>query len=172
MKSQRGFTLIELMIYVGLTALVMGLFAAILITVTRITGQQSSSSQVTSELSFLMTTIKREIHESLGATVNNTQVILIKDATTNPVTTSIINYDADAKKITIEKTGPAPTTASPLSTNHITVDNVLFEKMVDETNPSSTIIRMTITASANTTNPQNQSTKTLTATAAPFILSQ
>ena len=42
-STHLGFTLIEVMIYIGLTAVVIGLFGGILITATRISGEQGSS---------------------------------------------------------------------------------------------------------------------------------
>ena len=88
MRKQAGFTLIELMIYTGLTAVIIGLFAGILITATRIQGEQGSSAQVTQELNFLMTSIKRYVSSAVSYTViTPTQLQLTSDhGTTQTVT--------------------------------------------------------------------------------------
>ena len=52
------------------------------------------------------------------------------------------------------------------------IDSLLFERLQDISHPSSTIIRVTITASASTTDPTAALTRTLTSTASPFLQSQ
>lgn len=172
LSASSGFTLIELMVYVGLTAIVMGLFGAILITVTRIQGQQSASSQVISELSFVMTSIKRHIHESASVdVVSPGRLELVKDPDALPPETATILYDSTNKVIVLNEEGLDPHPGA-LSTNKITIDDVVFEKFSDSNNISSVAVKISITASTNTTNPQNQVTRTLTATAAPFMQSK
>ena len=171
MKSSRGFTLVELMIYAGLTAMVMGLFGAILVTILKVQGEQTSSSKVSSELSFIMTTIKRHIHETeTVAEVSSSSAHLIKDMLAVPTNEAFITYDAAQKLITIADTSIG--SVEQISSDQTRIDSLVFEKLEDSENPASIAIRVTITASASTTDPGRQATRTLQATASPFVQSQ
>lgn len=166
MKASRGFTLVELIIYVGLTAMVMGLFGSIIITILRVQGEQSSSTQVSTELSFIITTIKKHIHEAATVQSNGTQLSIIKNDS-NHVT---VLFDIGSHSIVIADDSIGP--SERINSNRVNIDSALFEKLQDATNPLSAAIRMTITASASSTDPGRQSTKTVRATASPFLQSQ
>jgi len=169
MKASKGFTLIELLIYARLTAMVMGLFGAILITILRVQGEQSSSSKVSSELSFMMTTIKRHIHEAVtvpNVDVTGEHIVIMKN--NGPVS---INYSPIEKAILIADS-TLPDAGGKLNSRLTKIDALNFEELQDADNPSSTVIRITITASASTTDPTRQNTRTLEATASPFLQSQ
>lgn len=171
MKSARGFTLVELVIYVGLTAMTIALFGAILVTILRVQGEQNASSQVSSELNSLMTTLKRHIHEaSTVPVVGPYQIDFLKNPSEGLFQTFIITYNPIAKNITIND--GAVGTTEQVSSDRTRIDDLLFEKLQDPVNASSVLIRITITASASTTDPSRQSTRTLQTTAAPFKLSQ
>ncbi len=167
---QAGFTLIELMIYMGLTAVVIGLFAGILITTTRIQGQQSSSAQVTQELSFLMSTIRRYIQSSVEyEIIDSSHIVITTDLTTIPPTQKNVAYDSLAKKITLTEIGADGSSVSQLSSAKISIDNLTF---VDIREGSSTALHISITASASTTDAGRLSTRTLESTAATLLQQQ
>lgn len=164
----------ELMIYVGLTAMVVGLFGAILVTILRVQGEQNSSSQVSSELNTLMTTIKRHIHETYSFTaVEQHQLDLIKNPSEGLMQAfSIVYIPADGIINITDGSMPPETATEQISSNRTNIDDLTFEKIYDPANPDSLAIRISITASANTTDPARMSTRTLQATASPFLQSQ
>src|SRR5687768_10239551 len=85
MKQQRGFTLIELVIYMGLMSIVVGLFAGILVTIVRIQTQQTSARQVAAELNFVLSTITRDVRDSVSFTVSTSTLTLTTSlASTTP----------------------------------------------------------------------------------------
>jgi type II secretory pathway pseudopilin PulG len=171
-KSNSGFTLIELVIYAGLTAIVIGLFGAILVTILRVQGEQSSSVQVSSELNFLMTTMKRHIHEARQINlIDSMHLSLIKDESTEPITTALISYDSDLKTISVTEDGLNPS-VEQISSDRILIDDLVFEKFQNLSNPSSTAISIIMTASANSTDPAKKSTRTIRGTASSFLQSQ
>lgn len=166
-----GFTLVELLIYTGITAIVIGLFAGILITVTRIQGQQSSSADVTQQLNFLMSTIKRHIHSSIEYRIDagTNALTLIIDPGTTPPTQKVISFDSTGKRILLASSSPSGASQDQLSSVGIGVDELLFTEL---SQGSSTAIQIVITASASTTNPTQVLSRTLQSTAAILVQEQ
>ncbi len=169
--NNAGFTLVELLIYTGITAIVIGLFAGILITVTRIQGQQNSSADVTQQLNFLMSTIKRHVHSSVEYSIDGdtNALTLIIDPGTAPATQKVISFDNEGKRILIASSSPSGTTEDQLSSAGIGVDQLLFTEL---SQGSSTAIQIVITASASTTNPTQVLSRTLQSTAAVLVQEQ
>ena len=164
MKSSRaGFTLVELLIYVSLSAVVIGLFGGILITATRIQGEQTSSAGVTRDLNFLVTTIRNYVHGAVSYTRDSaTQVTLATDHGT----TQTIVYLPDEMLINvIDSDGGTPVT-SQLSSTNIRIDDLTF---TDIRSGSSTALQFSITASASTTDPGREATRTLQSTASTLL---
>ncbi len=164
-RTQQGFTLIELMIYTGLTAMIIGLFAGILITTTRIQGQQSSSAQVTQELNFLMTTLERYVHSATDFTVSAGHLGITIDQST----TKSIDLITGNHKILVTENSQSGSTATFLSSSKILIDNLTFTALQDG---NSKAVQIVITASANTTNPQQMVTRVLESTAALLVQEQ
>jgi len=164
--SRVGFTLIEVLIYVSLTAIVVGLLSGILITATRIQGQQTSSIDITKELSFLMSTIKRHVHSAIEYTTTQTELTLNVGSGLE----EIITYDPVLKTVKLNEIDPVSgSSESQLSSDNIVIDNLLF---TDLRQGSSTAVQITITASASTTNPQNAVSRTVQSTAAVYVQEQ
>lgn len=164
-----GFTLVELLIYVTLSAVVIGLFGGILITATRIQGEQTASASVTSDLNFLSNTIRGYVHDSVSYTVGSaTQVQLATDHGT----TRTIVYDADTKLISLTDNGPGGEVVSQLSSSRIRIDDVTFTDIRNGVNGSSTALQFSITASASTTDPGRQATRNIESTASSFVQEQ
>ncbi len=169
-SSRAGFTLVELMIYMGLTAVVIGLFAGILITTTRIQGQQGSSVQVTQELSFLMSTIRRYVQSAVEyEVIDSGHVLITTDLNTLPPTQKDVAYDSLARKITLTEFGVGDSVVSQLSSSKISIDKLTF---IDIREGSSTALHISITASASTTDASRLSTRTLESTAATLLQQQ
>lgn len=167
-NPQSGFTLFELLIYVGLSAIIIGLFGGILITTTRIEGQQVSSADVTRDLSFLMTTIKRYIHASAGTLVTGTHSLVIYPNDTPPTRITVYWDPAPALPVIyLEEVDPITGAAvSQLSSSKIRINDLTFTSLKSG---SSTSIQISITASASTTDPTKTSTRTLQSSAATYL---
>jgi Tfp pilus assembly protein PilV len=168
--GQKGFTLIEVMIYASLTAIIIGLFGGILITATRIQGQQSSSARVTQELSFLMSSIKRIIHSGTDFALNGAhEITVVVDTDTIPPTTKKMSWSAETQAITLTEVGPGGQQISTLSSAKSIIDDLTFTEL---SSGSSKVVRIEITASASTTNPQQAFTRTLQSSAALLLQEQ
>jgi len=156
--NQRGFTLIELVIYMGLMSIVVGLFAAILVTIVRIQTQQTSSRQVASELNFIMNTITRDVRNSQALSVtSSTLTITTNEASTTPTIITLAD-GAVAKKEGTNAT-------STLSTNRVVADALAFTELSSGTAKA---VQIVLTLSFNTSNPTQVFTQTLQTTAAPL----
>lgn len=168
--AQAGFTLIELMIYVSLTAVIVGLFGGILIVTTRIQGEQNSSVQVTQELNFLMNSIKRYVHDSTSYVISSpTQLVTETNDGVNRLSQTI-NYDSILKEVDLtEDDGVGAPVVSRLSSNKIHIDGLTF---TDIRQGSSTAVHINIVATASTTNPVNAITRTLESTASSLVQEQ
>lgn len=158
-RDQHGFTLIELVIYMGLLSIVVGLFAGILVTIVRIQTQQTSTRQVISELNFVMNTITRDIKDSASLSVaTNTLTIGTSVASTNPIIISIEN-GAITKKEGSQAT-------STLTTDRVVADELTFDELVSGDNQA---VQIVLTFSFNTENPAQDYTQTLQTTVAPLL---
>ena len=158
LQTRKGFTLVELLIYSGLLIIVVGLFGGILVTITRIQSQQNAARNVTLEANFVMTTIKRLVRDSTYLTITtSTLTVGTNSSTTDP--TSITQSNG---AITIQE---AANTATNLTTSRVSIDSLAFTELVSG---SSQAVKINMTLSFNTTNPQQSATQTLETTVAPL----
>ena len=63
-KNKKGFTLLEVLIYVTIFAIVLGFLSVILITTTRVEMRESAATEVTQQSSYVVQTIQRLVRES------------------------------------------------------------------------------------------------------------
>jgi type II secretory pathway component PulJ len=156
---QKGFTLIELVIYMGLMSIVIGLFAGILVTIVRIQTQQTSSRQVSSELNFIMNTITRDIRDAQSLSVTtSTLEITTYEASTTPTIITIEN-GAVAKKEGANAT-------STLSTDRVFADALTFTNL---SSGDTQAVQVILTLAFNTENPAQEYSQTLQTTAVPLL---
>jgi len=63
-NSSSGFTLLELVIYTGIFASVAGLLTSILVSTTKVTTNQTVTTQVSNELNLLLSTVQNQVRSS------------------------------------------------------------------------------------------------------------
>src|SRR3989344_6285263 len=68
--SVNGFTLLELLLYTALFAVIAGSFVAITTIVTRVETREVSSLEVSNQMTFVMQTVQRLVSESSAIIVN------------------------------------------------------------------------------------------------------
>ncbi len=164
-RASRGFTMIELMIYAALTAVIVGMFAAILITVTNVQNRQSSSSKATSEMGFLMTTMQRLVHEASGFTLLDAHTLVLASST--PGATKTLAFDEGAHSITqTDDDGVNPSALSTLSTTNIQINDLTFTEF---SSGASKTVHISLTATVFPDNATQKLTRTLETTAALYI---
>ncbi|HEY4496670.1 MAG TPA: type II secretion system protein [Candidatus Paceibacterota bacterium] len=155
-RYQRGFTLTEVIIYVGLFAGIATLLVGSLVTILNIEGRENSANEVTSQLSLAFQTVQRLVRESSliekvyegtdeGAScVAFCSVKLrMEDSAKDP---SIIRSDADGVYL---KEGAGLEAA--ITTDRIRVDNFKFVKF--ETSGTKAILQIDAAFTYNVGNP-------------------
>ena len=157
MKKIKGFSLVEILIYTAIIGIVGTLFSNILIIVTRVQNQQTSSIEVNQQMNFALSTIQRLIRESsaieiTAGTPASTLKLRVKDFAKDPT-----NITLSSGKIVLQQGGGA---AFNLTTDSVVVSQLSFLKIT--TYPGRDTVQIDISISYNTQNPQQQFTKTLT----------
>ncbi len=135
MKSNRGFSLLETLLYLAIFAIVGGALFGILTNVVRISTQEVSGGEVTSQLQFVMQTINRLVQGSSNIEIStSTAVSVLKlrmsNPTQDPTCISLVNGVLKLAQ------GPdqfqpqnCTTTTTDLTSNKIVVDTALFKRI-------------------------------------------
>ena len=163
-RKQGGFTLVELLLYTAVLAIIGGLLTGVLITSIRTQKRDSSTNQVTQQLDFVLGTVQRLIRESslveavyegslpeIACSQHCTLKLRMNDPAQDP---TIIRSDINGVYL---KAGAS--LEVPLTTDEIVVDSLGFTKF--EVAGGHAAVQLDATFSASTTNPQLASTKSL-----------
>lgn len=158
---RRGFSLLEILIYTAIIGIVGSLFGGILVSVTRIQNQQGASTEVNQQLNFVVSSVQRVIRESsyvdiATGTATTTLTLKMQNPAKDPTVIKIANG-----KITLQQGGSSPL---ELTTSAVTVDKLIFLKITNY--PGHDSVQVDVTLSHNTSNPQQQFTKSLSSAVA------
>ncbi len=157
MEKIKGFSLVEILIYTAIIGIIGTLFSNILIIVTRVQNQQSSSVEVNQQMNFAMGTIQRLIRESSAVEIaTGTPVSNLKLRTKDPAKDPT-NITLSSGKITLQQGSGS---VFNLTTDSVIVNQLSFWKIASY--PGRDTVQIDISISYNTQNPQQQFTKTLT----------
>lgn len=161
--SKKGFSLIELLVYVSIFAVVAGLMTAVLITILKVNQEESASVETSEQLSFVMQTISRLIRESsnIETASANSLKLRMKDSAKDPTCLYLENQTI---KI-IE--GPDPSNpqncnlnaSSSLTSAKVIADKLEFSKISNY--PGHDVVSVDIQLTYNSNNPQSQATRNL-----------
>jgi type II secretory pathway pseudopilin PulG len=165
-SSRAGFTLIELLIYSALTAIVVGIFVGILLLITNINSRQTSSSQLTTEVGFLMSNMRRLVHQATSFSIPDSQTLELT-MNTVPVTTNTIVFNEVTKTIELIEDGPGGAHTSTLSAESIQIDDLTF---TNRSNGLSKSVSISLTATVFPDNAVRTLSKTIETTAALYVL--
>ncbi len=151
----KGFTLVEVLIYSAILMVVSTLLVSILSVVTRIAGTENASSEIANQGNFIIQTIQRLVRESSAVEVSadqKTLTIYARDYTTASVT---VVFNSTNKNVTLTDSGGV----SLLNTSKIIVNSLAFKKL---SNPNALdIVGIDVTLSYNSANPGQALTRTL-----------
>ena len=161
-QNKKGCSLLEILIYTGLIAMVGTLLSGILISVTQLGNQQSASSEVNQQLNFVLQTVQRLVRDSSlvdipSGTATSSLVLRMKIPSEDP--TKI--YLSGNKIYLQQGTGGTP---SPLIDDQILANNITFVKI--SAYPGHDSVQVDLTLSYNTQNPQESFTKSLSSAVA------
>ena len=162
LQNKKGFSLLEILIYTGLIAIVGTLLSGILISVMQLGNQQSASTEVNQQLNFVLQTIQRLVRDSSlvdmpSATATSSLVLRMKTPSEDPTRIYISN-----NKVYLQQ--GAGGTPAPLTNDQVLVNNLNFVKI--SAYPGHDSVQVDLALSYNTQNPEQSFTKSLSSAVA------
>lgn len=154
---EKGFTLIELVVFVAIFSVAAIFLVSILITVTRTQLRQSSVNELNAQIAFISNTIQRLVRESSQianepAGVASTTLILRRASSTFDTTKIFVDPGMTAIYLQeVDQNGVTSTTV-PLTNSKVKVTNFSVTKY--QTPSGVAIAQIDFTLDYNTTNPQ------------------
>ncbi len=162
MKNNKGFSLVELLIYISIVTVVSGFLTVILMTTTRVHNQESADAEVTGQIDFVMQTVNRLVRESSNVE-NATSASLklrMKDSAKDPTCVSLAG---GVIKLSEGNTTGNPQDCSPstsdLTNSRVIVDQLSFKKFSQY--PGHDTVSVDLQMSYNTQNPQIKVSRSL-----------
>jgi type II secretory pathway pseudopilin PulG len=162
-KYHSGFTLVELLIYMGIFAIAATTITGILITTVRVQNQEVASTEVTQQLNFVLNNVQRlvgqssEVEKTYEGTDPNapcTTFCTLKLRMLGDKDPTLISSDANGVYL---KQGSGAQTL--LTNSQIKVNNIKFT--IYSTTGGHATVQVNASFSYNSTNPQLAITKTL-----------
>lgn len=153
-RRKEGFSLIELVIYLGLTIILLGLLSSILFTILKVQQNQSSAFKLNSELNFIMNSIRTDVRQGTAISVtSSTLTVNTASSSTNPIIINSSNGTAYRKVGT--------NLAQALSSSQVTLDSLTFKEY---SGTSTKAVQILIVLTSNPDNPQIKETRSLQST--------
>ncbi|OHB22547.1 MAG: hypothetical protein A2939_05470 [Parcubacteria group bacterium RIFCSPLOWO2_01_FULL_48_18] len=150
--SIRGFSFVELLLYVSLFVIGSIFLVGILYSSLRIQGRESAAVEVTDQSNFIMQTIQRLVRNASLIEDASSSLILRMEETAKDPTRIFVNSN-----IIYVKEGSGADVA--LTDSKTTVDQLTFTKFSNP--PAKDTVQINLTLSYNTTDPTRAFTKTL-----------
>ncbi len=163
--NKKGFTLIEVLIYVAIFAVIAGLATSILLIVTRVNQRESSSAEVTGQLNFVMQRLQQLVRESSNIDISagittSTLKLRMKDPVKDPTCLSLVGGVIKLAEGP-DATNPNNCTSntSDLTSDRVVIDTFDFKKSTQYPGHDTLSINMQMTY--NSTNPESRIQRTL-----------
>ncbi len=162
MRHQRGFTLVELIIYIGIFSIAAMLLIGVLTTFTKVQVRESATTAVSQEAQFVIQTIQRlvtdaSLIELAKDSATSTLKLRMPVAADDPTciqfsngTVYLMQGNDGVNKQTCFATSTAQ--AKTLTTSKVVVNTLTFKKF--ENPPATDTVKIDLTLSYNSTNPQ------------------
>src|SRR3989344_3461223 len=161
--SKKAFSLIELLIYVSIFAVVAGLMTSILVTILKVSQKESASIETSEQLSFVMQTVSRLIRESSNIETASADSLKLrmKDSAKDP---TCLYRENQIIKLAEGPDSPnnndnCTPTASNLTSSKVIADKLEFSKITNY--PGHDVVSIDIQLIYNSSNPQSQITRNL-----------
>jgi hypothetical protein len=148
---RRGFTLFELVIFMGIFAGVIVMFVTILVSVMRVQVRQEGAAEVNGQSQFVLQSIQRYVEQSSlvempADTASTTLKLRMVSSSTDPT----VIYSSSSI-VYVTQAGGSP---QPLSSNKVLVSNLTFVKRANAGGHDSVSVAFTV--AFNTASPQQQ----------------
>lgn len=174
MKDNRGFSLVELLVYVSILGIASGLMVGILSTLVRVQNQETSLLEVSEQSQFLLQSIQRNIRDSSAIVVKTAttttpldqdavpaegSVLRLKMRSGGATSTVTIYLQGTAVKITERNDNTLAESTSAITSDRVLVSSLSFKKRSNPPGHDAVLVDFTI--AFNTTNPQLSVSRTL-----------
>jgi len=171
-KYNKGFTLIEILLYVGITAVIAGSMFGIFNTVTKTGLKQSASNEASTQLNFVMQTVQSLVKSSsliespiATTTATSTLKLRMEDPLKDPTCISLVGGIIKLAEGPDENNKQNCTsTLSNLTDNNVVVDQLDFKKFSQY--PGHDVVSLNIQITSSSTNATNRVTRNLQASIA------
>jgi len=174
--NKKGFTLVELLVYTGIFAVVSGLMIGILTTTLRVNQRESASAEATSQLNFVLQTIQRLTRESSAIIVNSSSTNMDTDDTIGSQQTRLVLRMKDSSETNSSARDPIVIYAedniikmsegrggyqrvSDLTNSRVLADNLKFTKYTQY--PGHDTVGVDIQLTYNSQDPSSRATRNL-----------
>lgn len=156
LETSAGFTLIELLIYIAIFSIVVVTMAGLLVSITQVGDKTTSSSEVSSQLNFVMQNIQRLVKNSSNIDITadistSTLVLRMEDPAKDPTVIFL-----SSSTVYLEE-GSSPTTS--LTSGNVTVNYLNFKKISQY--PGHDIVYVDLAITNNAPATSSQLTRTL-----------
>ena len=143
-KNNQGFSLMEMLIYVGILGIVASVATGIFLSVTKVQTEQSAQVEISGQLNFAMQTIQRLIRNSSLVDINpgtptTSLTLRMKDSTVDPTTIYLENGRIYVKE-------GANGTPQSITSDRVVVDSLEFKKLTQY--PGKDIVQIDLAMSA------------------------
>lgn len=157
LRHSRGFSMLELIIYLGIFSVVSGFLIGILTTVTGINQRASANSEVASQVNFVSQIVQRLVRDSsfvdlAEGVTTSTLRLRVKDVAKDPTIISLSN-----NVLYLQEGASA---ASPITSAKVLVESAAFQKVVSPDGHDT--VSMVVAITYNSTNLRARVTRTLT----------
>lgn len=156
LHTKKGFTLIEVILYIAVFTIVAALMVVILTTALQVGSRESSSAEVSAQLHFATQTIQRLVRASSNIDIQAgipTSLLRLRmpDPNQDPTVISLSGTTI------LMKQGSSPT--SSITTSRVVVDSLSFEKITQY--PGHDVVTVDLAISSNVQNPQGRIQRTI-----------
>lgn len=156
----KGFTLVEILIYISIFVIIAGLSVGILLAITQINQRESAVTEVTGQMNFITQTINRLIRNSSNIEIaagSTTSVLKLRmqDSAKDPTCLSLVGGVIKlAEGPDVSNPQNCTSNTSDMTNNRVVVDTLDFKKSTQY--PGHDAVSFTLAISYNSTNPKSQ----------------
>jgi len=166
-KKSSGFSLLELLVYIGILTVVVGFIVGIFITTSKIGNRETSSTEVTSQINYVSQTIQRLVKEASVIDIPaGISTSTLKLRTSSSLTDPTCIYLSSGTIKIAQGAFPVPvgsekctSSSTNLTSSKVVVDNLTFTKLTSY--PGHDSVAFEIQMSLNTSSTENRFTKVL-----------
>ncbi|MFH1347006.1 MAG: tail fiber domain-containing protein [Spirochaetota bacterium] len=160
----KGFTLMELLLYTGISVIIGGMAVGALLTVTKINQNASATAEVSGQMNFVLQRIQQLVSESsnididAGVTISSVK-LRMQDSAKDPTCISLIGGVIKLAEGPGDNPNDCTTATSDLTSDRVIVNTFNFKKYTQY--PGHDTVSLDMTMAYNSDNPDSQVSRSL-----------